>query len=118
MNLAVEHSEMTLTNRLNGITTRLGAAIEQALSDNGAGALIHQFHRDFNYEHIGSPGLSLQVKFERAPANPCFVKDDKLYVVIEARQRESMLNTNMAAFLNGTSQAAGFLSQVEVALGT
>jgi hypothetical protein len=117
MNLAIENNEMNLTNRLNGITTRLGAAIEQALNDNGAAALIPQFRRDFNYEHIGSPGLSLQVKFELAPAIPCFLKNDKLYTVIEARQRDSMLNTNMAAFLNGTSQAAGFLGQVREALG-
>ncbi|WP_438036176.1 hypothetical protein [Sorangium sp. So ce204] len=68
---------------------------------------------------IGRPGLSMQVKYENAPAIPCFFNSEgELCTVVESRQKEAPLNQRMAALLNtkeeGNSKTAvrGFLADV------
>lgn len=118
-NDAIDHGEMHFQPRADAIALRLlNAMVASVKKVAELKAHAGTLESAFVLEHIGQPGRSIQVVHERAPAIPCFVSNNKLYTLIEAREKASMMNLNMASFLNKERTAASLLGLIETALGT
>ncbi|WP_440974593.1 hypothetical protein [Pseudomonas koreensis] len=56
---------------------------------------------ELDIDNIGQPGLSTQTAVQEWFAIPNFYANNNLYTVVESREGESLLNQQMASFLNG-----------------
>lgn len=104
----------------NAIANRLRDAMVGVLRNAGGEMTrpARALEQQFALEQIGQPGRSIQVVHERAPAIPCFVANNRLYTLIEARQAESSMNMNMGAFLRNEMTAQALLGRITAAIGT
>jgi hypothetical protein len=70
--------------------------------------------RKFDLSDIGRPGLSLQVDVRKWFSIPNFLHNNRLHIVVEAREKSAGLNQMMAEFLNEKIEAKKFYDDVRV----
>lgn len=76
----------------------------QAMRDADVESWITDNLDDFEVEQIGQPGHSLQTSVEKWFSIANFTYNNRLYTVVEAREKTAMLNIKMCEFLNGENQ--------------
>ncbi len=105
---AVEANNNILTQRLltgpkNAATVK--AEMIQAMVDTDVEEWITGNLDNFEIEQIGQPGHSLQTSVEKWFSIPNFKHNNRLYTVVEAREKNAILNIKMCEFLNGENQS-------------
>lgn len=76
-----------------------------AMKNNGAHTWLTQaLDGHLELDEIGKPGLSIQTDVEGWFAIPNFIVNNRLYTVVESREKASLLNIKMVEFLNGSGR--------------
>lgn len=71
---------------------------------------------ELDIDNIGQPGLSTQTAVQEWFSIPNFYVSENLYTVVESREGESLLNQQMAQFLNGTITTSVFREAIKARL--